>query len=68
MGISKISYEKYLQMNKCFEQESKNIDYEYIMVKTSPFYVYKIPNLIWCEIDDHNHLDRALKYVLPQIK
>lgn len=68
VGISKISYEKYLYMNKCFEQENKNIDYEYIMVKAAPFYIYKMESLIWCEIDDNNHLERAQSFVLPQIE
>lgn len=72
VGISKISFNRYKQMCKFFEnQDNVKIDYEYIMVETSkinPFFVKKIDNLIWCEIDDENHLNRALNIILPKIK
>lgn len=72
VGISKISFNRYKQMCKFFEnQDNVKIDYEYIMVetsKTNPFFVKKIDNLIWCEIDDENHLNRALNIILPKIK
>ncbi len=72
VGISKVSQFRYQLMCSAFEnQDNPKIDYEYIMVKTSnetPFYVKKIENLIWCEIDDENHLIRALSQILPKIK
>jgi 2-aminoethylphosphonate-pyruvate transaminase len=72
VGISKISLSRYKMMQSEFENQSnQKIDYEYIMVKTSkkkPFYVKKIDDLIWCEIDDENHLKRALNSILPKIK
>ncbi len=71
-GISKISYSRYKQMCEMFIScDNLNIDYEYIMVTTArqnPFYVKKIEELIWCEIDDENHLKRALDEILPKIK
>ncbi len=71
VGISKISMDRYKMMCDAFEsQDNAKIDYEYIMVLTSQkidFYVKKIENLIWCEIDDDNHLQRALRDVLPKI-
>lgn len=72
VGISKISKTRYKLMCETFKnQDNLKIDYEYIMVLTSrikPFYVKKIEKLIWCEIDDTNHLNRALSTVLPKIK
>jgi len=72
VGISKISKNRYKMMCDRFEnQENIKIDYEYIMVHTSkiiPFYIKKIENLIWCEIDDADHLSRALNTILPKIK
>ena len=74
VGISKISYSKYQEMNACFvKQFDKNskADYEYIMVDTieiTKFYVKKLDNLLWCEIDDENHLNRAINIILPRIK
>ncbi len=72
VGISKISQERYKMMCDAYEaQEDEKIDYEYIMVQTSktkPFYVQKIEDLVWCEIDDEAHLNRALKQILPKIK
>ena len=71
VGISKISIKRYKMMCDTFEnQDNQKIDYEYIMVATSKkldFYVKRIEDLIWCEIDDDNHLQRALREVLPKI-
>ncbi len=71
-GICKVSLSRYQMMCEAFEnQDNPKIDYEYIMVQTAkkvPFYVKKIENLIWCEIDDANHLNRALTKILPKIK
>jgi 2-aminoethylphosphonate-pyruvate transaminase len=33
-----------------------------------PLRVKKIENLVWCEIDDDSHLDRAVTKILPKIK
>lgn len=73
VGISKISLERYKLMCNLFEniiEEKPKIDYEYVMVESSkikPFYVKKIDDLIWCEIDDASHLKRALEKILPKI-
>lgn len=71
-GISRVSKQRYELMCKVFlQQENEKIDYEYIMVQTAkiqPFYVEKISDLIWCEIDDESHLLRATKNILPKIK
>ncbi|MDP8098752.1 2-aminoethylphosphonate aminotransferase [Pasteurella atlantica] len=71
-GICKVSLNRYKMMCEAFEdQDNAKIDYEYIMVQTAkktPFYVKKVENLIWCEIDDASHLHRALTKILPKIK
>ena len=71
VGISKVSINRYKMMCDIFDnQDNAKIDYEYIMVSSCEkidFYVKKIENLIWCEIDDDNHLQRALRDILPRI-
>ncbi len=73
VGISKVSQERYALMTRHFEAlmtENPKIDYEYIFVKTTedkPLAVKKIESLIWCEIDDESHLNRALSKILPMI-
>lgn len=72
VGITKISYERFQDLCKIFEKlQDKKIDYEYILVhssKDNPYYVKKIDSLLWCEIDDENHLFRALNNIYPKIK
>ena len=72
VGISKISISRYKMMCSSFKnQKNIKMDYEYIMVQTSktkPFFVKKIEDLIWCEIDDSKHLNRALIKILPKLK
>jgi len=74
VGISKISYKNYQLMNKCFEKiaiKNPKIDYEYILVKiskTTPIKIKKIKNLTWCEIDNKEHLKRALEVIYPKIR
>lgn len=72
VGISKVSVTRYNSMCREFETlNNPKIDYEYIMVstsKSSPFYVKKVDDLVWCEIDDEDHLERALTKILPKIE
>ena len=72
VGISKISTSRYNSMCRVYEElHNPKIDYEYVMVETgksSPFYIKKIEDLIWCEIDDDTHLKRALKDILPKLE
>ena len=72
VGITKISYKRFQNMCEIFEKNSnKKIDYEYILVASSkekPYFVKKADNLIWCEIDDEEHLNRALTKIYPKIK
>lgn len=74
VGISKISKERYKLMNDCFAatiDENPKMDYEHAMALSSainPLPVLKINDLIWCEIDDEQHLKRAVSTILPKIK
>lgn len=72
VGITKISYKFYKKM--CIEFEKLNNvkqEYEAGLVATSsiiPIKVLKIQDYVWCEIDDNNHLERAINKIYPKIK
>lgn len=74
VGINKISNDRYQLMNDCFEAAIDKIpkmDYEHAMALSSaiiPLPVLKIDDLIWCEIDDEEHLERAVNMILPKIQ
>ncbi|BCD62070.1 2-aminoethylphosphonate-pyruvate transaminase [Nitratiruptor sp. YY08-26] len=72
VGISKISINRYKDICRIFDScDNQKIDYEYILVESSkekPIFVKKIDDLIWCEIDDENHLKRAINKIYPKIK
>ena len=72
VGITKISYNRFQDMCKIFENIlDEKIDYEYILVyssKENPYFVKKVTDLVWCEIDDEDHLNRALIKIYPKIK
>lgn len=72
VGISSISFSTYRKMCEIYEeQDNKKVDYEHILAKVSksqPIKVKKIENLIWCEIDDAQHLRRAEQIIWPKIK
>ena len=72
VGISAISFDTYQRMCKIYSmQDNKKIDYEYILVSASKeksLNVKKVNDLIWCEIDDSQHLLRAQQMVFPKIK
>ncbi len=72
VGISKVSYKTFQSMcdyaAKQFKTNPK-IDYEYVMCGVpEKFYVHKINQYAWIEIDDTTHLKRALGEVYPLIK
>jgi 2-aminoethylphosphonate-pyruvate transaminase len=73
VGISKVSFNTYKQMCSIAERmflHNPKLDYEYVFVaysKSSPMFVKKIENYIWCEIDDENHYKRAVEKIYPKI-
>lgn len=74
VGITKISLDTYRKMCKFAEdnfKDNKKLDYEYALVgisKGTNIFVKKIEDYAWCEIDDENHLKRAIEKIYPKIK
>jgi 2-aminoethylphosphonate-pyruvate transaminase len=75
VGISKLSLDLLEQVTSFAERHfaagKKMMNYEDALVGASselPIHIKVIQDLIWCEIDDENHLDRALKLIYPRIK
>jgi 2-aminoethylphosphonate-pyruvate transaminase len=74
VGITKLSLQAYDLMCDFFAGSmASNIkmDYEYALVGISKqimIPVKKIPDLIWSEIDDANHLQRTTELVYPKIR
>jgi 2-aminoethylphosphonate-pyruvate transaminase len=75
VGINKISFPLFEKMALAPEQQyrkgNRAIHYEDAFVAVSEknnIFVKVIDNLAWCEIDDENHLQRALTMVYPKIK
>lgn len=74
VGISKLSPEVLDRMTtfaeKHFVTGKKMMNYEDALVGTAAAYnifIKVIEDLAWCEIDDENHLQRALTRVYPKI-
>ncbi|OGV14992.1 MAG: hypothetical protein A2440_06485 [Stygiobacter sp. RIFOXYC2_FULL_38_25] len=74
VGISKISYQTFTVLCDWAEKnvdDANKIDYEVALVKIRDqrkIPIEKIENLIWCEIDDENHFNKAVNEIYPQIK
>ncbi len=74
VGITKLSPETCRRMfDYCASvlETIPKLDYEHAMTAVSderrPVLVHKIDDYPWCEIDDENHLQRALQHVWPRI-
>lgn len=75
VGISKISLETFKEMcdyaQKRYDVGDMEFHYEDDFVgisKTKEIFIKKIEDLAWCEIDDEDHLNRALSSVYPLIQ
>ncbi|MDQ0339019.1 choline kinase [Caldalkalibacillus uzonensis] len=74
VGISKISYSTFelmCQLAKEMLEENPMLDYEEALNRTaehSSFFMKKVADLAWCEIDNEEHLKRATSVVYPRIK
>jgi len=74
VGISKISHSAFQVLCKWAENNSEKTrirDYEYCLVqmaKSVTVSIKKIEDLLWVEIDDISHLNRALHRIYPKIK
>lgn len=71
VGISKISNRFYQEMCNAFEHSNTlNMEYESAMVQASqiiPIKVHKIDNFSWCEIDNEQHLNRAIHQISKRV-
>jgi 2-aminoethylphosphonate-pyruvate transaminase len=74
VGISKISHRFFRILCGWADThlvEAQSRDYEYCLcqaAKTLPVAVRKVDDLIWVEIDDDSHLQRAVHHIYPRIK
>ena len=74
VGISKISFTLYKHMIEYAEQQFENtlhVDYETDclvgVAQDYPVYYHVVEDLLWSEIDDADHLERAQKTIYPAI-
>jgi len=73
VGISKISMETFQKVCSLFQKEKtllKKIAYEIALTKLSqksPIKVDKIDDLVWTEIDNEKHFNRAINIIYPKI-
>jgi len=74
VGISKISYTAFQGLCRWAEshpEAARTRDYEYCLCQIArevPIAIKRIDNLLWVEIDDISHLNRALHSIHPKIK
>ncbi len=72
VGIWKISTDllKELKDHHSIAEDAKNKDYEIAIAALSSQHnvnVLKLEDLPWCEIDNHEHLERANEQILPRL-
>ncbi len=73
VGISKISVETFHKVCSLFQRDEtllKKIEYEIALTKLSqqnPIKVDKINDLVWTEIDNEKHFNRAVNIIYPKI-
>ncbi|WP_226085963.1 NTP transferase domain-containing protein [Mesobacillus sp. S13] len=70
IGISKISYESYMQMVKVFEQnKNRFLNYEYMFLAVSGTISFlKLTDIIWAEIDNQQDYFKVLDKIYPLLK
>lgn len=74
VGISKLSMATYRAMCQLMEanlQSNPKLDYEGALAALGvqcQVTIKRVDGLAWCEIDDAQHLERALEHVLPRIE
>lgn len=75
VGISKLTLGILENMASYSEQHfvkgNRMLNYEDALVGVAaqqPIHIKIVEDLVWCEIDDENHLNRALTLVYPRIK
>ena len=74
VGITKLSYPTFLKMcnhAKSYFETIQNVDYENALVGISKevnLFVHKSDDLVWCEVDDEHHWQRAVQIIYPMIE
>ena len=72
VGISKLSMQAFTRMCDYYEdQANRMMDYEHVMAAISDrieFQVLRLDPFWWCEIDTAEHLERALRLIVPQVQ
>lgn len=74
VGISKISYSAFQKLCLWAEanrDDTKVRDYEYCLsqlARTVPIKIKKVEDLLWVEIDDESHLNKAIHTIHPKIE
>lgn len=74
-GLTRLSRDTLDAMVRYMEDNlttQPRMEYEVAMTAVSnmehPIYVRTVEHYVWCEVDDENHLDRALKSICPHIE
>ncbi|WHY77459.1 NTP transferase domain-containing protein [Neobacillus sp. WH10] len=71
-GITKFSYNIYKEMLRCFKtNKNPYVNYEYILLDVSRIInvsYYKIPDLVWAEIDSYEHHFKVVDKVYPMLQ
>jgi len=68
VGICKLSQDLYQKMIALPTIKKMKYEYAYnVLSPTEDIHVEKQADLVWCEIDDDDHLNRALTLVLPKL-
>lgn len=73
VGINKLSlhaYELACAVMEAKLESNPRLDYEHALVEVStqyPITVLRDEQLVWCEIDDESHLNRAKELILPRL-
>lgn len=74
VGISKVSREYFIKVCDYYQHELNHaplVDYEHVFARFNSrdrFYVHKVNNLAWCEIDNIDHFQKAQKEIFPLIE
>ena len=72
VGISKVSKSALTALCDLVRNDEQYIHWDYErgfcqILEENPFFVKKIDDLVWCEIDDENHLKRAKELIYPKM-
>ncbi len=71
VGISRISHRTFLEATDfILRSRSPLLNYEDVLTALAPeipIHIIKVPNLVWCEVDDEHHLSIAKTQIAPKL-